>query len=667
MSQMEISFSIPSPASKNNEIRISVGRFNDEKLLYKFIVGYDGVWDTLKDFGEENAVVWTPKEDGKYIIMVQAKKVEGTRPFDYVARMDYIIGKATTKLINNVSLERSQLKIGDKQRLTVSVNKLPVVYKYWIKTSDKWELIRDYSAEDTLTLTVKNPGKHEVLVECRALDSRNSYDDFKKVEFNVLPIENLEITDFRCLSTDMLVDQELVFQVEAKHEDSRMVLFKFIKIYANGKADVLQDYSTKRMVSYVEKEAGNYRLLCMAKDMYSQNQFDDRAIIDYKVKLYNEIQIQSFTSDMLSPQIVDSSIELKAVVKGGRRLLYRFIVEGNSASDSGYIKQSNYIWKPQRAGKYKLSLWVKDESFTGKFEKEAVMEFVIDEVSNNPVKITEIAMSKDKDFVIGEKINVKVIATGGTDLRYSFIISKGGKELERVDYGSCNWVNYTPEEVGNFEMEIRVKDKYSKKEYDSHEIIHLEVKKYLPAEIDYVLMPSKENYIVGDNIKFDVITRRTQDTLIKYVLKINGHTVEETDYISSKRYFLSPKCRGSYVLEIMAKDKSSLAVFDSKKIIKLNVIDALPVSNTKILWDKINIKVNEPVIFSVEAQGGKDLYYEFYLMEHGDWILVQKYSKMNYYTFIPYKQGNYKILALVKSMYNEGAYEDYDIMEFNVN
>jgi hypothetical protein len=664
---MEISFSIPSPSSKNNDIKISLGKFNDEKLLYKFIVGYDGVWDTLKDFGEENAVVWTPKLDGKYIIMVQAKKLGGSRPFDYVARMDYIIGNAVSKLISNVSLEKNQLKVGDKQRVTVSVNKLPVVYKYWIKTSDKWELIRDYSAEDSLSLTVKNPGKHEILVECRSLDSRNSYDDFQKVEFNVVPIENLEITDFRCLSTEMLVDQEIVFQVEAKHEDSRMVLFKFTKIYSNGKAEVLQDYSTKRMISFVEKEAGDYRLLCMAKDMYSQRQYDDRAILDYSLKLYNEIQIQSFTSDMLSPQIVDSAIELKAVVKGGRRLLYRFIAEGNSSSDSGYIKQSNYIWKPERAGKYKLSLWVKDDSFSGKFEKDADMEFVIDEVSSNPVKITEVVMSKDNNFIIGERINVKVIASGGTDLRYSFSITKEGKELEKVDYGSCNWVNYTPEEVGNFEMEIRVKDKYSKKEYDSHEIIHLEVKKYLPAEIDYVLMPSKESYIVGDNIKFDVITRRTQDTLIKYVLKINGHIVEETDYINSKKYFLSPKCRGSYVLEIMAKDRVSLAVFDSKKIIKLNVIDALPVSNTKILWDKINIKVNDPVIFSVEAQGGKDLNYEFYLMEHGDWNLVQKYSKMNYYTFMPYKKGNYKILALVRSMYNEGTYEDYDIMEFNVN
>lgn len=667
MSQMIISFSIPSPSSKDNDINIMIEKFSEERLLYKFIVGFDGVWDTLRDFEEEDSFVWTPHNDGKYIIMVQAKKEDSTKPFDYVARADYIIGEAEDKLISNISLDKSQLKVGEKLKLSVSANRLPVVYKYWIKSTDKWELIKDYSAENTLSLTVRTPGRHEIMVECRSLDSKNNYDDCKKLEFNVLSLDELEIKDFKCLSTEMLVDQELIFQVEAKYEDSRMVLYKFVKIHQNGKAQCIQDYSTKRIVSFVEKEPGEYKLLCMAKDMYSQREFDDRALIDYIVKLYNPIQIQSFTSDLISPQIVDSSIELKAVVKGGRRLLYRFIIDGNSPEDSGYIRNSFYTWKPQRAGRYKISFWVKDESFEGKYEEQSEFEFIIDEVSSNPVKLNEILVSRENNIVIGERINVKAIAAGGIELRYAFIVKKEGRELERVDYGSCSWVNFTPEEAGSYELEVKVKDKYSKKDYDAHEIIHMEVKEFLPAEIDYVLMPSKENYIVGDSIKFDIITRRTQDTLIKYVLKISGHNVEETEYIESKKYFLTPKCRGEYILEIMAKAKKSSAMFDAKKVIKLNVIDALPVSNTKILCDKIDIEVNEPVIFTAKAEGGKDLLYEYYLMENSDWILAQRYSKMNYYTLMPYKKGSFKILVLVKSMYYEGAYEDYDSMEFNVN
>ena len=234
----------------------------------------------------------------------------------------------------------------------------------------------------------------------------------------------------------------------------------------------------------MEKKAGDYKILCLAKDMYSQRQYDDRALIAYSVKPYNEIKIISFTSDLISPQMVDSAIELRAVVKGGRKLLYRYLIDGNYTEDSDYIKKNHYTWKPIRPGKYKITLWVKDESFEGKFEQSAEMEFYVDEVSKNEVKIKDVIMNKEMDFIKGEKISVNVIATGGSNLRYSFKVSKDGKEIERVDYGTCDWVNFTPEEVGSYTMEIMVKDKYSKEEYDCHEIKHLEVMEFIPAEID---------------------------------------------------------------------------------------------------------------------------------------------------------------------------------------
>lgn len=666
MSNMEINFSIPSPTSKNNAIKVLVDNFNEEKLLYKFIIGCDGIWDTIEDFTEKNYTIWTPDKDGKYIVMVQAKRIDSVKPFDYVARTDYIIGEVDTELITQVCLNENQLKVGDKLHVSVEVNKAPVVYKYWISSGGNWELIKDYSADNTISTTVKTTGRHQLLVECRMLDSKNNYDDFFKVDFTVDPTEPLEIKDFKCLSTELLAHKELLFQVDAQYEDNRMILYKFIKIDANGKAELIQDYSTKRIVSYVEKKAGDYKILCLAKDMYSQKQYDDRALIAYSVKPYKEIKIASFTSDLISPQMVESTIELRAVVKGGRKLLYRYIIDGNYSEDSDYIKEDYYTWKPEKAGNYKITLWVKDESFEGKFEESAEMDFLIDEVSNSEVIIKEVIMNKEKNFIKGEKIHVSVMATGGSNLRYAFKVSKEGKEIEKVDYGICNWVNFTPEQIGSYTMEIMVKDKYSKNEYDCHEIKHLDVMEFIPAEIDYILMPSKENYMVGDKIKFDVITQRTEDTLVKYLLKINKHTVEETDYLDKKSYLLEPKCRGEYILEIMAKDKGSNQVFDSKKVIKLDVIDAVPVANTKILRDKINLQVNQGTIFTVKADGGKDLHYEFYLMERGQWNLVQKYSKMNYYTFMPYKQGTYKLLALVKSYYNEGAYEDYDLVEFKV-
>ena len=76
--------------------------------------------------------------------------------------------------------------------------------------------------------------------------------------------------------------------------------------------------------------------------------------------------------------------------------------------------------------------------------------------------------------------------------------------------------------------------------------------------------------------------------------------------------------------------------------------------------------VNEAITFVTQNQGGKDVVYEFYLMEKGDWNLVQKFSRKNDYTFMPFTKGIYKMLVLSKSFYKSISYEDYDIMEIEV-
>lgn len=666
MNEIEIVFDLQSPQEKNTGIRISIAEKPQSNLLYKFMSGADGTWEVLRDFSELDSVEWIPKTEGQYVIMVQAKQIDSNRPFDYVSRSTYTVGKKEDKLIKDIYIDKSRLTVGDKLNLSVEANKLPVVYRYWIKKNDNWELIKDYSAENALSLSVKETGEHEILVECKTLDSKNKFDDFKKIKFQADPIKKIEITDFKALVSDMLVEKELIFQVETAHEDNRMVLYKFIKINPDGTISCIQDYSTKRTVSFAEQQHGDYKLLCLAKDMYSQKEYDDRALLSYKVKLYKTIEIQSFTSDLNSPQVCGTMINLKAVVSGGKELLYRFIIDGNNGEDSGYIRSSTYTWSTKKPGEYKISLWVKDISFEGSCEDKSELYFLIEEQYDEPVVINEVILDRSSRLLKGETINVKAIAAGGKDLRYSFIIRKDGKEVEKIDYGTCNWANYTPEEKGIFELEVRVKDKYSAREFDSHSIGYIEAYDYLPAEIDHILSPLKENHIVGDTITYQVIVQNTKKTLLKYAISINGHKVEETDFEKDKKYAFTPKRSGIYTLEIYARSEDSDKEFDVKKDVRVKVSDAVPITNTKIHCENEKILVNEAATFIVSCDGGKEVLYEFYLMEKGDWLLVQKYSRKNYYSFIPFSKATYRILALCRSSLKKGAYEDYDIFEFTI-
>ena len=257
-------------------------------------------------------------------------------------------------------------------------------------------------------------------MECKNLDSENIFDDFMKIQFNVQAMQSLEIMSFKCLTEDILEGTELVFEVEANYEDNRMVLYKFVKINPQGNAICIQDYSTKKLVSYVEENKGDYKLLCMAKDMYSLHEFDDRALIYYSVDPYEEINIHSFTSDLSSPQLCDTPIIFKCIARGGKELLYKFKIDGKYPEDSGYIKKNNYTWTPKEAGEYKANLWVKDVSFKGEYEKKVSLNFIIDDIGNGNVIIEDIIIDKKDTVLIGELVHVKVKATGGTSLRYSF-------------------------------------------------------------------------------------------------------------------------------------------------------------------------------------------------------------------------------------------------------
>lgn len=667
MENLVILFDKDSPRNKEDEVLIEAV-FGKEPLQYKFIIGNDGVWNTIQEFSESDTCIWNPSAEGKYIVMVQGKKEGSSRPFDYLAKEEFVIGeKEIEKLIKDVNMDKTHLTVGEKITIDVLGNEQGLLYRFWIKGNQDWELIRDYTTSNRLVFTANKEGKQEILIECKEVNSSENFDEFTTIKFDVVLPTKIEITDFKCLTEELLINQELVFKVSSSLDDKRSLLYKFIKISKDGKVTCIQDYSSRRLVSYQEKEAGEYKLLCLVRDILSNKEYDDRAIMLYSVKAYNPINIKSFTPDTNSPQMNGSTINFKAEVDGGREIVYRYIVEGEVAEDSGYIRRNEYTWETQKEGEYTVTLYVKDISYDGDYEDKKVINYTIDKKSDKPVKIVDIITDNKKTALIGQPINMKVKAEGGISLKYSFVIYKDNKEKERIGFSDSNWINFIPDEKGEYEVEIKVKDKYSNKEYDSHTFIYVRAKEYLPGEIDYILLPNKSSYLVGDLIDIEAVVQNTRSVLIRYVTKINGYLVEDTGFIQNKKIQLKPKCSGKYTFEVYSKNIKCEEEFDSKKEVSIYVSEATPVTNTKILCDREEIVCNEEVTFKVTSVGGKDVCYEFYIMEKGNWIKTQSYSKKDYYTFIPFLRGEYRVMVLAKSFYKKVNYEDYGEFSFTAS
>lgn len=660
-----LDFDNKGPIYVNDNINIEANLNIKEEIEYKFMEGYNKVWTPLQDFSENKICRWVPKSTGKHMILVQGKVKGSTKPYDYSARVDFDIVE-DNKLIKNVDINKNKVNIGDKVSITVEGEEELLLYRFWIKSKDDWQILNDYSTDNNYVFTATEAGNKEFLVECKKVDSTNNVDDYIRLKVDVRGLDVIEITDFKVLSPKMIVNEELIFKVETNHEDNRPLLYKFVKINKEGKYTCIQDFSSKSIVAFKEEIEGEYKLLCYVRDIFSNKEYDDRALIIYEIEPYEKIKIKVFKADVESPQVTGSRINLNAVVDGGRELLYRYIIEGPVSEDSGYIRSGRYLWEPSEEGKYNITLKVKDISFKGDYESINSIVYQVDKKGDKPVRIVEIKCDKGRAALINQPFNINVKSEGGCKVLYKFIVYKDGIQKEEVDYIKNNWINFVPKEKGEYEIEVRVKDLYSMKEFDSSTSMYIKCNDFIPANIEHVLTSNKEVYLVNDTIEIEAIMQNTTDTIVRFVTKINGQEVEDTDFVENKAIRVKPKCPGKYSFNIYAKNVKSTDEYDCKKEIIIYVKDAMPINSTKVTVSKSEIKVGEEVTFEVKSKGGKNVCYEFYMMKEKNWVLVQEYSKKNYYTFLPFSKGEYRLLVLSKSFYKKVNYEDYDTVNFNI-
>lgn len=580
--------------------------------------------------------------------------------------------KRDFNIIQDIITDKEEIVVGEKCPIEIKTNNEETyLYRIYIKKCNEWSIVRDYDTSNVFKYTANEAGEKEFLIQCKRLASTENFEDYRIKKINVKDNIKVEITNFKCLNKLLIVGEKLEFVVETNikntvDENDQVLLYKFYKIYKDGKSVCIQDYSTKNDVYYKENQAGSYKILCLVKSILSNKEYDDRAVLVYNVKPYRTVKVNSFVANFNSPQASETEIKFSSEVQGGNTLQYRYKVKGPIEGDTGYTNKDEFTWTPMEAGEYEIILYVKDIDCSGEYEDTKKIAFTIEKKGKNPIKILDVVVDKEKKIIVGEPVNIMVNAEGGTHLQYAFTIRNDKRRLEGGEYNKANWINFIPKQIGEYEVEIMVKDRYSDKPYDAQTIIYLKAMEYLPGEIDYIILPYKETYLIGDVIEFECIIQNTHNVLVKYETKINGNSVEKTEFSKNKKLRFKPKAAGKYTIEVYAKNLKCTNEYDSKKEISFYVNEASPVIDTKIIANKLDANVNEELTFEVISRGGKDVCYEFYLMENNEWKKVQAYSRKHYYSFIPFIQGKYKILALAKSYYKNVNYEDYDEITFYV-
>ena len=649
----------------NESVEIKAILGEESNIEYKFMEGYNKVWTPIQGFSKENICKWIPKNSGKNMILVQGKIKDSDKPYDYKSWVEVEVDQEK-KMILNVTLDNDKITVGEKVKINIEGRTEKNLYRILINEKDEWKVLKEYSGDKEYVFTATEAGKKDFLIECKNIDSINNVDEFFKISLEVLDLDHVEIIDFKCLNKHLVIGEDLEFSVDVKYNKSRTMLYKYLKIDKDGRRICVQDFSSNNKVSFKESEAGEHKVLCIVRDMFSDNDYDDRALITYNVKAYDKLKIRKINSDVISPQNIGTDINFISQIEGGKNVLYKYEVEGPAKIITGYTRNSEFKWKPTEVGNYTIKLKVKDSSFDGEYEDIEILKFKIDKNLEKPLRITEVNCNKGRKCVINEKLIIVVKCDGGKNILYKFKINKDNKLYETIDYKGDNWMEFAPKEAGGYSIEVMVKEAHSKKEYDANSSIYINCKAYNEIEIEHIIVNTKEDYIIGEPICLDVIAEDSKEALFKCVTKINGLEVENTGFIKKTMFSITPKCKGKYVFEIYGKNIMSDDIYDSKKDVIVHVKEYSPVRDTKIIGIEGKHNIGKTIEATAVSKGGKDVCYEFYLMKNNNWNLVQKYSRKNSYTFMPVDKGDYTLMVLSKSFYKKSTYEDYQCISFNV-
>ncbi|CAM2742954.1 triple tyrosine motif-containing protein [Hathewaya histolytica] len=342
-------------------IGIFVNSSEKEDLLYKFLVGHNGMWKIIKDFTEEKFTLWDEKEEGNYIIMIQAKRRESSKPFDYVARMEYIIKHQEIDEDDNKGLNKTleyfNNFIDNKKNKEVKLNN--------IESNDiKEEELNLEGDENVQSLVIEESGN-----EIESLANMEVAADTNFSEGNTELIKHVLVYP----KDKHFMDEEIVFNILTENIENVLVKYK---IYIDENLVEEIEYCQDKNFSFFPRCIGTYRFEFYAKHMNSNKKFDE--VREHVIDVQYSRPIESVEIKCDKNYIrCNEDATFTATSVGGKNVLYEFyiLMENRWELAQRYSKKSYYTMMPFKKGEYIILVLAKSFHKNVEYENYGLYKF----------------------------------------------------------------------------------------------------------------------------------------------------------------------------------------------------------------------------------------------------------------------------------------------------
>ncbi|MDY4078870.1 MAG: CAP domain-containing protein, partial [Clostridium sp.] len=238
----------------------------------------------------------------------------------------------------------------------------------------------------------------------------------------------------------------------AKGTGNGTLQYRFRVGDGSGNYSIIKNYSTSNIATWNANYIGSKILYVDVKD--SKGNIVTKSV-NYIIKA-KPLEINSFTTDKVSPQYKGSSIKVTANASGGEGTLqYRFRV-GNPAGSYSLVKDysttNTAVWNANYSGSKILYVDVKDS------KGNVVTKSINYSIKEKPI-INSFTTDKNSPQNLGTTIKLTANVSEGENLQYKFSLKdEYGNTTTLRDYSYSNTCNWTPSRDGDYTLYVDTKD-----------------------------------------------------------------------------------------------------------------------------------------------------------------------------------------------------------------
>lgn len=340
-----------SPQLNGNKINLkgnATGGMGD--LEYSYEVSKNGLLIWEYDCGNNKKAEWVPIVAGNYDISLivrdkcnnimkssyKFKIKEGMNIVDFRTALD-----SPQPLNRLITIEASTIN-----------SKGLVKYKYVVKKNGVVTWIRDYSEDRKAIWSPKEEGDYTI--EVTAVDENKEYCR-KSIEFTVKDVIFIDSIKTNKESPQKIGDN-IEIEADVKGGKGKLTyIFSIIRennvIWESGKV-------TNKKITWIPADVGEYTIKVRVEDEEGNISEKSR---DFNITNY--LMITSYSTDLISPQLAGTKINIIANAIGTKgSIYYKFTVLNNKNEvwTTEYSKKNRGTWIPRSKGMYEIFVDVTD-------------------------------------------------------------------------------------------------------------------------------------------------------------------------------------------------------------------------------------------------------------------------------------------------------------------